>query len=47
MPSKRFWARQNPELDHEETVTKTKNILLDFKFEKIILYLRKIHKFII
>ena len=36
MPSKRFWARQNPELDHEETVTKTKNILLDFKFEKII-----------
>ena len=36
MPSKRFWARQNPELDHEETVTKTKNILLDFKFKKII-----------
>ena len=36
MPSKRFWAKQNPELDHEETVTKTKNILLDFKFKKII-----------
>ena len=36
MPSKRFWAKQNPELDYEETVTKTKNILLDFKFEKII-----------
>ena len=36
MPSKRFWAKQNPELDYEETVTKTKNILLDFKFNKII-----------
>ena len=36
MPSKRFWAKQNPELDYEETVTKTKNILLDFKFKKII-----------
>ena len=35
MPSKRFWAKQNPELDYEETVTKTKNILLDFKFNKI------------
>ena len=36
MPSKRFWAKQNPKLDYEETVTKTKNILSDFKFEKII-----------
>ena len=36
MPSKRFWAKQNPELDYEETVTKTQNILLDFKFNKII-----------
>jgi len=36
MPSKRFWARQNPELDYEETVLKTKNILSDFKFNKII-----------
>ena len=36
MPSKRFWAKQNPELDYEGTVTKTKNILLDFKFNKII-----------
>ena len=36
MPSKRFWAKNNPELDYAETVTKTKNILSDFKFEKII-----------
>tara|TARA_Y100000590_G_scaffold443049_1_gene571990 strand:- start:268 stop:819 length:552 start_codon:yes stop_codon:yes gene_type:complete len=36
MPSKRFWAKNNPELDYAETVTKTKNILTDFKFEKII-----------
>ena len=36
MPSKRFWAKQNPELDYDETVLKTKNILSDFKFDKII-----------
>ena len=36
MPSKRFWAKNNPELDYAETVTKTKNILIDFEFEKII-----------
>ena len=36
MPSKRFWAKNNPELDYIETVTKTKNIIADFKFEKII-----------
>ena len=36
MPSKRFWAKNNPDLDYEETVTKTKNIISDFKFEKII-----------
>ena len=36
MPSKRFWAKQNPKLDYEETVTKTKNILSDFKFDKIV-----------
>ena len=36
MPSKRFWAKNNPDLDYKETVTKTENILLDFKFNKII-----------
>jgi nucleoside-diphosphate-sugar epimerase len=36
MPSKRFWAKNNPELDYAETVTKTKNILSDFKFDKIV-----------
>ena len=36
MPSKRFWAKQNPELDYKETVLKTKNILLNYKFKKII-----------
>jgi len=36
MPSRRFWAKQNPDLDHEETVIKTKNIISDFKFKKII-----------
>ena len=30
MPSKRFWAKQNPELDYKETVLKTKNILLSW-----------------
>ena len=36
MPSKRFWAKNNPELDYDETVTKTEKILSDFKFKKII-----------
>ena len=36
MPAKRFWAKQNPELDYKETVLKTKNIISDFKFKKII-----------
>jgi dTDP-4-dehydrorhamnose reductase len=36
MPSKRFWAKQNPELDYQETVIKTKDIISDFKFNKII-----------
>ena len=36
MPAKRFWAKQNPELDYKETVAKTKNIISDFKFKKII-----------
>jgi len=36
MPSKRFWAKNNPELDYDETVTKTKKILSDFKFNKIV-----------
>ncbi len=36
MPSKRFWAKKNPKLDYEETVLKTKNILTDYKFKKII-----------
>ena len=29
MPSKRYWARQNPALDYIETVEKTKNIRPD------------------
>ena len=33
MPSKRFWAKNNPELDYDETVTKTEKILSDFKFK--------------
>ena len=36
MPSKRFWAKNNPELDYDETVRKTENIISDFKFNKII-----------
>jgi len=36
MPSKRFWAKVNPDKDYEETVLKTKNILKDFNFNKII-----------
>jgi nucleoside-diphosphate-sugar epimerase len=36
MPAKRFWAKKNPELDYKETVVKTKNIISDFKFKKII-----------
>ncbi|MDC0233277.1 NAD-dependent epimerase/dehydratase family protein [Pelagibacteraceae bacterium] len=36
MPSKRFWAKFNPDKDYEETVLKTKNILKDFNFNKII-----------
>jgi len=36
MPSKRFWAKQNPKLDYKETVEKTKNIISDFKFNKIV-----------
>ena len=36
MPSKRFWAKKNPNLDYKETVEKTKKIILDFKFNKIV-----------
>ena len=36
MPSKRFWAKLNPDKDYEETVLKTKNILKDFNYNKII-----------
>lgn len=35
-PAKRFWAKNNPELDYEETVVKTKNIISEFKFKKIV-----------
>ena len=36
MPSKRFWAKQNPKLDFCETVEKTFNIVNDWKSSKII-----------
>lgn len=36
MPSKRFWAENNPELDYVETVKKTKSIISKFPFSKLI-----------
>lgn len=36
MPSKRYWARLNPELDHIETVEKTKNIIENWNFKKLV-----------
>ena len=36
MPSKRFWARQNPALDFVETVEKTSKLVNDWHAAKII-----------
>ncbi len=36
MPSKRFWAKKNPEIDYDETVKKTKYFLEKFKYKKFI-----------
>ena len=36
MPSKRFWAKQNPKKDFRETVEKTFNLVNDWKSSKII-----------
>lgn len=36
MPSKRFWAKQNPKLDFQETVEKTKYYLNNFRYNKFI-----------
>lgn len=34
MPSKRFWAKNNPEKDFAETVQKTDGLLKDWKYKK-------------
>ncbi len=36
MPSARFWAKQNPRLDFEETVIKTANLMYGWKYKKFI-----------
>jgi nucleoside-diphosphate-sugar epimerase len=36
MPSKRFWAKQHPDLDFAETVQKTAGLLYGWRFEKFI-----------
>ena len=36
MPSKRFWAQQNPIQDFEETVKKTANLFYDWNYTKFI-----------
>ena len=36
MPSKRFWAKQNPKKDYVETVEKTSFFLKNYKFNKFI-----------
>jgi nucleoside-diphosphate-sugar epimerase len=36
MPSKRFWAKQHPELDFVETVQKTSDLLTGWRFERFI-----------
>ena len=36
MPSGRFWAKNNPEKDYEETVEKTAQLLKEWKFKKFV-----------
>ena len=36
MPSKRFWAKNNPKLDYVETVEKTIFFCREFRFKKFI-----------
>ena len=36
MPSKRFWAKNNPDLDYKETVEKTKFFIENFDYQKFI-----------
>lgn len=36
MPSKRFWARQHPDLDFVETVGRTANLLYGWKFGRFV-----------
>jgi hypothetical protein len=36
MPSKRFWAKNNPELDYEETVNKTNFFIKNYNYKKFI-----------
>ena len=36
MPSKRFWAKNNPKLDYEETVNKTVSFIQEFKYKKFV-----------
>lgn len=36
MPSKRFWAKQHPELDFVETVKKTSDLLTGWRFQRFI-----------
>ena len=36
MPSGKFWANNNPEIDFKETVEKTANLLYGWKFKKFV-----------
>ena len=36
MPSKRFWAENNPDADYQETVQKTKDLINGWKFNKFV-----------
>ncbi len=36
MPSRRFWAKQNPEKDFAETVLKTKELIQEWSYEKFV-----------
>src|SRR4051812_40250439 len=36
MPSKRFWARENPLLDFQETVAKTVEFYYNWKYKKFV-----------
>ena len=36
MPSKRFWAKNNPDLDYTETVEKTDFFINNYTFKKFI-----------